>query len=259
MHDNNNYVTHIRALKQALDHGLILEKLHRVIQFNWQAWLKLYKDVNIELRTKAKNDFEKNLLKLMNYSVFGKTMKNVGKHRDIKIVITNRRRNQLVSEPNYHTTKQFSENLLATEMNKTGVKMEKPLYLGLWILEISKIAVYEYWYDYRKLKYGDKAKLCHTSMQPLPEMLKKIWYFKLLSREITANSKTKNVIELLKDELSEEVMKEIAVLRPKMYTYITDNDHVEKKNTKKHIVKREIKFQHYQECLETNKTIIISQ
>ena len=83
--------------------------------------------MNIELRTKAKNDFEKNLLKLMNYSVFGKTMKNVGKHRDIKIVITNRRRNQLVSEPNYHTTKQFSENLLATEMNKTGVKMEKPL------------------------------------------------------------------------------------------------------------------------------------
>ena len=119
-------------------------KIHRVIQFNREAWLKPYIDVNIELRTKGKNDSEKNLLKMMNYSVFGKTIKNVRKHRDIEIVITNRRRNQLVSEPNYHTTKQFLENLLAIKMNKTGIKMEKPVYLGLWILEISKVAVYEY-------------------------------------------------------------------------------------------------------------------
>ena len=130
--------------------------------------------MNIELRAKAKNDLEKDFLKLMNYSVFGETMKNVRKDRDIRIVTTNRRRSHLVSEPNYHTTKMFSENLLAIEMNKTKIKMEKPLYLGLWILEISKIAVYEYWHDCRKLKYGDKAKLCYTSMQTLLEMLKKI-------------------------------------------------------------------------------------
>ena len=97
----------------------------------------------------------------MNNSVFGKTMENVRKHRDIKLVTTDKRRNQLVSEPNYHTTKCFSESLLAIEMKKTKVKMNKPLYLGLSILEISKTLMYEFWYDYIKPKYGDTVKLCY--------------------------------------------------------------------------------------------------
>ena len=129
LYDKNNYVVHIRSLKQALNHGLILKKVHRVIQFNHEAWLKEYIDMNTELRKQVKNDFEKDFFKLMNNSVFGKTMENVRKHRDIKLVTTDNRRNQLVSEPNYHTIKWFSENLL--------VKMNKPVYLGLSILEIS--------------------------------------------------------------------------------------------------------------------------
>ena len=94
----------------------------------------------------------------MNNAVFGKTMENERKHRDIKLVATNKRRNQLVSEPNYHTTKWFSENLLAIEMKKTKVKMNKPVYLGLAILEISKTLMYEFWNDYVKPKYGDNVK-----------------------------------------------------------------------------------------------------
>ena len=113
------------------------------------------------MRKRAKNDFEKDFFKIMNDSVFGKTMKNVRKHRDIKLVTTDKRRNQLVSEPNYHTTKWFSENLLATEIKKTKVKMNKPVYLGLPILEISKTLIYEFWYDYMKPKYGDNVKLCY--------------------------------------------------------------------------------------------------
>ena len=85
-------------------------------------------------------------------SVFGKTMENVRKHRDIKIVATDKRRNQLVSEPNYHTTKWFSEDLLAIEMKKIKVKINEPVYLGLSILEISKTLMYEFWYDYIKPK-----------------------------------------------------------------------------------------------------------
>ena len=115
-----NYVLHIRSLKQALNHGLILKKLHRVIQFNQEAWLKPYIDMNTELRKQAKNDFQKDLLKLMNNSVFGKTMENVRKHRDIKLVTTDKRRNQLVLELNYHTIKWFSENLFPIEMKKTS-------------------------------------------------------------------------------------------------------------------------------------------
>ena len=117
--------------------------------------------MNTELRKQAKNDFEKDFFKLINNTVFGKTMENVWKHIDIKFVTTNKRRNQLVSEPNYHTTKYFSEDLLAIEMKKIKVKMNKPVYLGMFILEINKTLMYEFWYDYIKLKYQSNAKLSY--------------------------------------------------------------------------------------------------
>ena len=145
--DKGKHVVHIRALKQALNHGLILKKVHRVIQFNQKAWLKPYIDMNTKLRKEAKNEFEKDFFKLMNNAVFGKTMENVRKHRDIKLVTTDKRRNQLASEPNYHTIKCFSENLMAIEMKTTKVKMNKPIYLGMSILDISKTLMYEFWYD----------------------------------------------------------------------------------------------------------------
>ena len=132
-----------------------------MIQINQKAWLKPYIDMNAELRKETKNDFEKEIFKLMNNAVFGKTVENVRKHRDIKLVTTDKRRNQLASEPNYHTTKYFSENLIAIETEKTKVKMNKPIYLGMSILDISKTLMYEFWYDYIKPKYQDKAKLCY--------------------------------------------------------------------------------------------------
>ena len=119
--------------------------------------------MNTELRKEAKNDFEKDFFKLMNNSVFGKTMENVRKHRDIKLATTDEKRNKLVSEPNYHTAKRFSENLLAIEMKKKAkVKMNKSVYLGMSILDTSKTLIYKFWYDYIKPKYGDRAKLCYT-------------------------------------------------------------------------------------------------
>ena len=163
-HDKKNYVVDIKALKQELNHGLILKKVPRVIPFNQKAWLKPYIDLNTELRKEAKNGFEKDFFKLMNNAVFGKTMENVRKHRDIKLVTTDKRRNQLASEPNYHTTKYFSENLMAIEMKKTKVKMNKPIYLGMSILDISKTLMYEFWYDYIKPKYQDRAKLCYMDI-----------------------------------------------------------------------------------------------
>ena len=112
--------------------------MHRVIKFNQEAWLKPYIDMNTKLRKEAKNEFEKDFFKLMNNSVFGKIMENVRKHRDIKLVTTNEKRIKLVSEPNYHTSKRFSENLLAIEMKMAKVKMIKPVYLGMSILNVSK-------------------------------------------------------------------------------------------------------------------------
>ena len=115
--------------------------------------------MNTKLRKEAKNEFEKNFFKLMNNAVFRKTMDNVRKQRDINLVTIDRRRNQLASEPNYHTTKQFSENLIAIEMKKTTVKINKPVYLGMSILDISKTLMNDVWRDDIKEKYKDRAKL----------------------------------------------------------------------------------------------------
>ena len=159
--NKKKYVAHINTLKQALNHGLKFKKILEVIEFNQEAWLKPYIDMNTELRKLAKNDFEKYLFKLMNNSVFGKTMENIRQYRDIKLVTTDRKRSKLVSEPNYHTINLISEDLSITEMKKTKVKMDKPIYLGLLILEIRKILMYEFWYDYMKPKYNDNVRLCY--------------------------------------------------------------------------------------------------
>ena len=141
VYDKENYVVHIRALKQALDHGLILKKVHRVIEFRQEAWLKPYIDMNTELWKEAKNEFEKDFFKLMNNSVFGKKMENVRNQR-----------NKFVSEPNFDTTKHISKDLLRMEIKKAEVKMNKPVYLDQAILDISKTLMYKFWYDYLKPK-----------------------------------------------------------------------------------------------------------
>ena len=180
--------------------------------------------MNTELRKKAKNEFQKDFFKLMNNSVFGKTMENVRKHRDIKLVTTDEKRNKLVSEPNYHTTKRFSENLLAIEMKKTKVKMNKPIYLGMSILDISKTLMYKFWYDYFKPKYGDKAKLCYTDTDSFIIHIITEDFFEDISNDVeiwydTSNydendkrplpiGENKKVIGLFKDELRGGIIKE---------------------------------------------------
>ena len=132
-----------------------------MIKFNQNDWLKPYIYLNNDLRKKAKNDFEEDFCKLMNNAVFGKTMENVRKHRDIKLVKTERRRNYLVSEPNYHTIKFFTENTLDIKIKKTEILMNKSVCLDLSIPELSKTLMYEFWYDYVKSKNDKNAKLCY--------------------------------------------------------------------------------------------------
>ena len=171
--------------------------------------------MNTELRKQAKNNFEKDFFKLVNNAVFGKTMENVRTHRDIKLVTTDKRKNHLVSEPNYHRTKWFSENIIAIEMKKTKVKINKPVYLGLSILEISKTLMYEFWYDYMKPKYGGNVKLCYMDIDSFIMHIKTEDFYKDIANDVekrfdTSNyeinrplptGKNKKVIELMKDEL----------------------------------------------------------
>ena len=138
--NKENYVIHIRALKQALNHGLKLTKVHRIIQFDQEAWLKPYIDMNTDLRKHAKNDSEKDFFRLMNNLVFGKTMENVRNHRDIKLVTTDKRRSILASEPNDHSSKCISKDLMIMEMRKVEVKMNKPIYFGRSKNELTNIS-----------------------------------------------------------------------------------------------------------------------
>ena len=152
--------------------------------------------MNTKLRKNAKNEFQKKFFKLMNNSVFGKTMENVRNHRDIKLVTSDKRRKRLVSEPNYHSHKSLSDQLMATEMKKTRVKMIKPLYLGMSILYISKILMYEFWYNYIRPKYGDKGKLCYTDTDSFIIYIKAEDFFEDISNDVekwfdTSNYKKK--------------------------------------------------------------------
>ena len=160
-YDKTNYSVHILALQQALKHGLILKKVHKVISFRQEAWLKPYIEMNTEIRTNASNEFEKDYYKLKNNSAYGKTMENIRKHRDIYLVTNDKKRSKLASEPNYPATKHISKNLLVMEIEKRDVCMNKPVYLGRAILDISKTLMYEFWYEYIKPKYACNAKLCY--------------------------------------------------------------------------------------------------
>ena len=244
--------------------------------------------MNTELRKLAKNDFAKDLFKLMNNSVFGKTMENIRKHRDIKLVTTDKKRSKLFSELNYHTINLISEDLSIIEMKKAKVKMNKPIYLGLSILEISKILMYEFWYDYMKPKYNDDVKLCYMDTDSFIMNIKTNDFYEDIASDVenrfdTSNyevnmsettaepsalarrplptGKNKKVIGLMKDELGGKIITEFVTLWPKTYSFLTDDGKEDKKakGTKKCIIKKMIKFNDYKKCLLNGEIMLKSQ
>ena len=151
-----------------LQHGLRLDRIHRAIEFDQLPWLKTYIDFNTQLRMAATNDFEKDFFKLMNNSVFGKTMENIRKHRNIKLVTTEEKYLHTVMHLDFKSGVLFGENLMGCEMEKIKVVMNKLVYLGHVILDLSKIVMYEFHYDYMVPKYGlEKLKLCYIEMDSL--------------------------------------------------------------------------------------------
>ena len=170
-------------------------------------------------------------------------MENVRKHRNIKLVKTKRRKNYLVAEPNYQTTKFFTENLLAIQMRKTQILINKPVYSGLSILDLSKIVMYEFWYDYVKPKYGENVQVCYIDTNSFIVHVKIDDIYKDTAEDVetrfdTSNfeidrplpkGKNKKVIGLMKDELGGQIMKEFVGLRAKTYSYLKDNNGEDKK------------------------------
>ena len=201
-------------------------------------------------------------------------MENIRKHRDIKLVTTDKKRSKLVSEPNYHTINLISEDLSIIEMKKIKVKRNKLIYLGLSILEISKTLMYEFWYDYMKPKYDNKVKLYYMDTDSFIMDIKTDDFYKDIANHEeckfdTSNyevnrllpvRKNKKVIGLMKDELEGKIITEFVTLRPKTYSYLTDGKGDKKaKGTKKCVIKKMIKFNDYKKCLLNDEVILKSQ
>ena len=185
LYDKEKYVVHVKALKQALDHGLMLKKIHKVIQFKQSAWMKEYIDFNTRLRTAAKNDFEKDFYKLMNNSVFGKTMENIRRHRDIKLVNNKEDYLKQVMKPNFKAGVLMKTDLMSCEMGKVKINMNKPVYLGQAILDLSKIIMYEFHYDYMKKKYKDSnLKLLYMDTDSLVYNIKTNDFYRDIAEDV---------------------------------------------------------------------------
>ncbi|KYN27932.1 hypothetical protein ALC57_02658 [Trachymyrmex cornetzi] len=168
--DKQRYVIHYRNLQQCTRHGLRVTKIHRELQFAQFAWLRDYIKLNTQFRTRAKNDLKKNLYKLMNNAVFGKTMENVRNHVDVKLLTKWDGRygaEAIIAKPNFHSRSVFEENLIAVELLKLEVKFDKPIYMGMCILDISKVCLYEFHYEYMSPMFQDKCRIMYTDTDSL--------------------------------------------------------------------------------------------
>ncbi|XP_036148385.1 uncharacterized protein LOC118647470 [Monomorium pharaonis] len=234
LYDKKRYVIHYRNLQQCTRHGLHIAKIHRVLKFAQSPWLCKYIELNTQFRTIAKNDFEKNLYKLMNKAVFGKTMENVRNHVDVKLLTTWAGRygvETMITKPNFHSRSIFAENLIAVELKKLEVKLYKPIYVGMCILDISKTCLYEFHHNYMLPLYRDKCRVMYTD--------------------------TDSLIYLVECEDIYETMKR-DIAGAKMYALKVDGkkDTKKAKGVKNSVVARTITFDDYTQCLrdEIEKT-----
>ena len=271
LRDKTKYIIHYKNLIQCLKAGMKLKKIHRGIKFIESDWMKPYIEKNTNLRTKAKNNFEKDFFKLMNNSVFGKTMENIKNRVDVKLVNTEEKFKKLVAKPNFKSRKIFSENLISVHMKKTSLTMNKPVYLGMCILDLSKTLMYDFHYNYIKPKYGNKAKLLFTDTDSFMYEIETEDFYKDISGDVKNRFDTsdypenhpsgiptginKKVLGMMKDEAAGKIIKEFVGLRAKLYSFKMDEGGESKKckGVKKQVVESSISHEDYKTCLITGK------
>ena len=271
LRNKTKYVIHYKNLIQCLKAGLKLKKIHRGIKFIESEWMKPYIEMNTNLRTKAKNNFEKDFFKLMNNSVFGKTMENIRNRVNVKLVNTQERLKKLSAKPNYKSCKIFNENLISVHMKKTSLTMNKPVYLGMCILDLSKTIMYDFHYNYIKPKYGEKAKLLFTDTDSFLYEIETEDFYKDISGDVKDRFDTsdypknhpsgiptginKKVLGMFKDEAAGKRIKEFVGLRAKLYSFIMEDGKENKrcKGVKKQVVESSITHEDYKTCLRTGK------
>ena len=179
-----HYVVYYKNFKQYLKEGKILKKVHRGIKFYQSPWMEPYIRKNTDLKKLATSSFEKDFYKLMNNSVFGKTIENIRKRQNVKIVDNRKLANKLSSKPNFERATIFDENLIACHMTKTEVHFNKPMYVGQAILDLSKTLMFDFHYNYIKNKYGDKAELLFTDTDSLMYLIQTDDFIKILIKTL---------------------------------------------------------------------------
>uniref|UniRef100_UPI00358FFFAA uncharacterized protein n=1 Tax=Myxine glutinosa TaxID=7769 RepID=UPI00358FFFAA len=227
LYNKKNYVLHQRNLRQYLSKGLRVEKIHRVLKFNQSHWLKGYIDFNTQRRTESKTDFEKDFYKLMNNAVFGKTMENVRKRQNIRLSTSWKQASKLINRPSFTRAEVFTENFCAIHLIKESIEMNKPIYIGTTILDLSKSLMYDYFYNNLRKKYQNDVNLLYMDTDSFILKINTNDVYSDMKRDIniydTSNyspeselfsSKNKKVIGKFKDELGGNVMSEFVGLRP---------------------------------------------
>ncbi len=279
--DKQNYITHLTNLKQCLSKGLKLTKIHRVLKFDQKPWLKSYIDLNTQLRSQAKNSVEKDFYKLMNNSVFGKTMEDVMKRKDIKLIthwedIKNKfGADRYISKVNFHSRSVFSENLVAIQMNRLQITLNKPVYVGFSVLELAKTLMYDFLYNYIKPKYNENVELLYTDTDSFIYNIKTLDFYDDIQNDIEQKFdtsdfdidniysiplKNKKVLGMMKMECCNQTITEFIGLRAKSYCMLMEDDIVKKiKGIKTYVVKNNINFDDFKNCLNKNENIIVSQ
>ena len=267
LNNKEKYVIHHEALKQYLELGLKLVKVHRGIKFCEEDFMKSYIDKNTKLRAKAKSEFEKDFFKLMNNSVFGKTMENIRNRVDVQLVTSEAKASKLTSKPNYDRLTIFDENLIAVHMRKIKLYFNKPIYLGMSILDISKTKMYDFHYGFIKPKYGDRVKLLLTDTDSTMYEIQTEDFYKDITQNVkklfdTSNypadhpskiptGKNKKLVGKFKDEAGGRIISEFVGLRAKLYSYRMHLGSEEKKakGVKKSVIEKKITFDDYRLCL----------
>ena len=254
----NKYVLHYRNLQLYLQLGMKCTNIHRVLKFKQEPWMRSYIDLNTNLRKNATSDFEKDLYKLINNSVFGKTMKNVRNRINIHLVRCGSEENKirkLIARPSFAKAKIFNHNLAAIHTHKTNLKLNRPVYVGMSILYLSKHFMYDFYYYHLKVKYGDNCNLLYADTDSLIVEIKTKDVYKDMAEDkylydfsnypkdhFLYSDLNKKVIGKFQDETPRVLIREFVCFRAKMYSILLDNKESMKraKGVKKYVLKKEI-------------------
>lgn len=275
LNDRKNYTLHVKNLNYYLGMGLVLTKIHRILTFKQQAWLKPYIDFNTNQRMFAKNNFEKDFFKLMNNAVFGKGMENKRNRISVKLVNDFKKAKWYIAKPQYMSHDILCHNLVSFRLQACTVTLDKAIYTGFTILELSKLFILEFHYGFVKRVYGDKAKLLMTDTDSLSYEIQTTDIYKDMKfheelfdfSEYPVNHplfsvRNNKVLGKMKDEAKGNILFKFVGLGPKAYGFLGSESCTrtfEKKALKgipKHIQKRSVQFDLLEEILDSEEKLI---